>query len=427
MSNLTKVHELILIGHTICSDSREVKRGSLFFALKGENFDGNKFAQQAIDNGAALAIVDDRKLSDKKNMLHVNNVLSFLQELAIFHRETLNIPVIGLTGSNGKTTTKELINKVLSTKYKTFATKGNLNNHIGVPLSILAIKEQYEIAIIEMGANHIGEIGNLCSISKPTHGLITNIGKAHLEGFGSINGVIKAKSELYAYLEEEKGVVFINSENSLLKEIAQTFNFKEVVGYQNAFHVTKKETLKGFLKFSINHSKKHYEVNTNIVGDYNLENILAALSVGNYFGVDMANAIMAIESYVPNNSRSQKLETKFNTIILDAYNANPTSMELALTNFNNLPTNSPKMVILGEMLELGDYAQEEHTKIGAIATKLFSNIILVGKSFKHIDECQWFENHADCINHLKSNPKKGFTILIKASRGVGLDRVLEYL
>ncbi|MFP4555724.1 MAG: UDP-N-acetylmuramoyl-tripeptide--D-alanyl-D-alanine ligase [Bacteroidales bacterium] len=427
MSTLKKVHELILTGHTASIDSREIDEGSIFFALKGEKFDGNKFALKAIENGAIAAVVDNKSLMGKKNIICVDNVLVFLQELAIAHRETLNIPVIGLTGSNGKTTTKELINRVLSTKYKTFATKGNLNNHIGVPLSILSVSKKHEIAIIEMGANHIGEIAELCRIAKPTHGLITNIGKAHLEGFGSIEGVIKAKSELYAHLEKNNGVTFINSENKKLVKIAQQFDFKKRIGYQDAFSVLNADSVNGFLNFSMNHNNTYYDVTTNIVGEYNFENILAALAVGNYFGVDMVNAIKAIEAYMPNNSRSQRINTRKNVVILDAYNANPTSMELALTNFDKLPANSEKLVILGDMLELGEYTEKEHTRIGNMAKRLFNNVILVGDNFKHIEECQWFKTSLDCLNHLKSNPKKGFTILVKASRGVGLDKVLEGL
>ena len=428
MNKIGLIYNLLIQGGEICTDSRLVSKNSIFVALKGEHFDGNAFALNALSRGAVIAIVDDTSLKEAKGTLLVDNTLVFLQELAKHHRENISIPIIGLTGSNGKTTTKELLNKVLSKKYKTFATKGNLNNHIGVPLSVLMINPDDEMAIIEMGANHIGEIALLCSIAQPTHGLITNIGKAHLEGFGSIEGVIKAKTELYSHLSSNHGTVFYNSNNPLLSNLIGNYRFAQAVNYgSDAFCNLSTNTKNGLLSISGLFEKHVFEIETKMVGEYNVENVLAAISVGKHFGVSLQKSTQAIVEYEPTNSRSQMVRTKKNLVILDAYNANPSSMELALQNFHTLPTEYPKCVILGDMLEMGDYSKAEHTRIGNIAKSLFKKVILVGENFKHVEDCLWFPNQTKCGEYLNSEKISQHAILLKASRGVRLDKVIDYL
>lgn len=420
---------LLNSGHSITTDSRNVPEGSIFVALKGDSFDGNKFAKSALNKGAQLAIVDDPDITAESQVISVPNTLAFLQDFARYRRERLSIPVVGLTGSNGKTTTKELLNAVLSVKYKTFATHGNLNNHIGVPLSILSINKGTEVAIIEMGANHIGEIANLCTISQPTHGLITNIGKAHLEGFGSFEGVKKAKSELYHYLSEKKGELFINSNNETLKSIANQLSFGEIHRYGNdIYNVTTTSNSDSFLKFSFEFQGNEFQVNTHLVGPYNIENILAAICIGQKFGVPIEDSINAIELYSPDNNRSQIVQTKQNTVILDAYNANPSSMEQAIKTFASLQTENPKVAILGDMLELGDYSYAEHERIANLAVETANNVIFVGKNFEPFaGKGKWFKTQADLGKYLSSSPLQGKTILLKGSRGIKLDEVMKYL
>lgn len=428
-TSLEYVYSLFEKGHKICTDSRFLNKSDIFFALKGETFDGNTFVMQAVENGAEIAIADDPKLIGKERTIVVPCVLEFLQTLAKKHRGKLNIPVIGLTGSNGKTTTKELINKVLANKYKTFATQGNLNNHIGVPLSILSIKKETEIAIIEMGANHLGEVELLCSISQPTHGLITNIGKAHLEGFGSFSGVVKAKSELYRHLAENDGTVFINTNNPLLVDLSTRFNIPHVVKYNpELFMLESVSTTNTYLSLTFEIQGEKIELNSQLVGEYNAENILAAMSVGTHFGVSPKQAIDAIASYKPNNSRSQIVKTANNTVILDAYNANPSSMEQALTNFANLTTNLPKIAILGDMLELGNYSNEEHRKIAQLAKSLVGTVVFIGKHFEaEAYESLWFATQTECANYLTKCSLKGYSILLKGSRGIHLDKLMPLL
>jgi len=427
--NLEQVYSLYTNGHSICTDSRMVTKGAIFFALKGDTFDGNKFAPDALASGAELVICDDPKFSSQSNTILVANVLEFLQNFASYHREKLNIPVIGLTGSNGKTTTKELINRVLASQYKTFATKGNLNNHIGVPLSILSIDNQVQIAIIEMGANHIGEIAELCSIAQPTHGLITNIGKAHLEGFGSFEGVKQAKSELYRYLSGQKGELFINSNNEILNGLASQCEFSHIHSYGSDNYIVSNSSTSGaYLCFDLEISGKKFKVNTQLVGQYNVENILAAICVGHRFGIEPTQAIKAIESYSPANNRSQIWQTDRNKVILDAYNANPTSMEQAIQNFNAMPSENPKVAILGDMLELGSYAAKEHQRIAQLALEVVDKVFFVGQNFKQ--SCRgglWFASHQELSEYLKANPLKGKTILLKGSRGIKLDEIVKQL
>ena len=413
----------------ICTDSRTVEPGAIFFALKGENFDGNKFIEVALEKGAALAITDCVELQDKPNTVFVPNSLTFLQDLARYHRTKLSIPIIGLTGSNGKTTTKELINQVLSTKLRTIATRGNLNNHIGVPLTVLSIMPDTEIAIVEMGANHIGEIALLCSIAQPTHGLITNVGKAHLEGFGSFDGVKKGKSELYQFLVQSKGVGFINCDNPILNELADAHGLRNLVNYGiSQFNLRQVNSGSSFLSLNLSFKAKEYSISTKLVGSYNIENVLAAIVVGNAFGVEVSDCISAIEGYIPTNNRSQIFKSQNNTIILDAYNANPSSMELALRNFADMESVLPKLAILGEMLEMGDYSDSEHRRIAGLALDKFENVILVGKSFASLSsETRWFASQLELSVYLQTNPITGYTILLKGSRGVRLDEVVKHL
>ena len=353
-----------------------------------------------------------------------------LQELAAFHRNRLKIPVIGITGTNGKTTTKELINAILSKEYKTLATIGNLNNHIGVPLTILSITNKHEIAIIEMGANHIGEIGELCDISKPDFGIITNIGKAHLEGFGGIDGVIKTKRDLYKAVQKKNGKLFVNIDNELLMSLSDNIDKITYGETQNAYCYGKVVKANPFVE--IKYSGENFEdvLQTQLVGSYNFENILAAITVGIYFGVSKANIKDAIESYQPGNSRSQVMKTAKNTIILDAYNANPTSMEAAIRNFSEIKADN-KVLIIGDMLELGAYSQTEHTRILKVIEKLnFQNVILVGKEFLTVCKNEtWncFIDSEDAKEWLIKNPVTNAFILLKASRGIKLEKLIDTL
>ena len=430
METLIKVHNLIQQGYKPCIDSREVEGNCIFFALKGENYNGNIFAEDALSKGASMAICDDPTLRGKHNIEYVPNTLIFLQDLAKKHRKSLNIPVVGLTGSNGKTTTKELILRILSVQFNAFATKGNLNNHIGVPLSILSITPQHQIAIIEMGANHIGEIEALCSIAKPTHGLITNIGKAHLEGFGSIEGVRKAKSELYQFLASNNGVVFVNEKNQILNKLLVQYNFSSIIGYNNQTINAQAIPSQGnFLNFEVVGNDKKLGLSTQMVGEYNIENIIAAISVGQYFGISIESCLHAIENYTPQNSRSQIIETEHNTIVLDAYNANPSSMEVALLNFHSIKHKNAKTVILGEMLELGEYARAEHERAYQLAKELFETVYTVGENYRNItsNPKHWFVKANDLKSHLKKEPINNQIILLKGSRGVKLEELLDVL
>ncbi|HDP54225.1 MAG TPA: UDP-N-acetylmuramoyl-tripeptide--D-alanyl-D-alanine ligase [Bacteroidetes bacterium] len=429
METLNRVYDLIKNGYKPCTDSRLANEKSIFFALKGENFDGNLFAKEVLEKGAKLAVCDNPSIGNLPGLIHVPNTLNFLQNLARHHRKQLTIPVIGLTGSNGKTTTKELLQAVLSKNYNAFATQGNLNNHIGVPLSILSVNEQHQIAIIEMGANHIGEIEALCSIAQPTHGIITNIGKAHLEGFGSFEGVKKAKTELYAFLAKTNGTVFVNSKNQILLERINHFDLYNIIEYNNYLlnaEVDKPENNLLSLSISINNTK--LRVSTQMAGEYNMENILAAICIGQFFNVTIENCLDAISEYTPSNNRSQIVNTAKNIIVLDAYNANPTSMEAALTNFYSTPSKKPKALILGEMLELGEYSHEEHKKIFTQASTLFSSIYTVGEEYRDTSKSiNWFRDVHSLKMYLREYPLENHFILVKGSRGVKLEEVLEEL
>lgn len=427
MFDTQSLYQKFLECRAVCTDTRQIVKGSIFFALKGPTFDANAFAEDALLKGATYAVVDDPKFAKGENFFLVKDVLQSLQQLAAYHRSQLKIPVIGLTGSNGKTTSKELLSAVLRKKYKTFATKGNLNNHIGVPLSILSIDRSTEIAVIEMGANHVGEIAELSAIANPTHGFITNIGKAHTGMFGGFENVIRAKSELYQHLISNSGQVFINSQNPILKNMAKRFQSPVFYPARGDDYYAELISADPFVKFKAENGD---EVQTQIVGSYNFENIAAALCIGKFFGVDPKLANQAIADYKPENMRSQVVRKGTNTIILDAYNANPSSMVAAIENLASMNAER-KALILGDMFEL-ERPEEEHLAIGKlIAQKRINQVFLVGKFFRsalvEISQAKHFETKQELIDELKKNPIQNSTVLVKASRGIGLESVLDFL
>lgn len=429
MENIEELYRLFLISRGVCTDSRKLEEGQLFFALRGENFDGNDFAEIALKNGAMAVIIDN---PEKKNLQHaffVPNALVTLQQLAGFHRKHFHIPVIAITGSNGKTTTKELVSSVLSKKFQIKATTGNLNNHIGVPLTLLSIQPNTEFAIIEMGANHLGEIAYLCEIAQPNHGLITNIGRAHLEGFGNFDGIIKAKTELYEFLALSNGLAFVNGKDELL--LTKSNNLRRIL-YNSDSSIVKGEVIDstGYLKVNLRISNSEHLLQTQLVGAYNLSNILAAACIGNYFGVKDDLISEAIEEYRPSNFRSQYIETQYNKLVMDAYNANPTSMEVAITNFMNRPE-TPKAAILGEMLELGIESLKEHqVLVDKVASANVQKLFFVGKNFSNValpSAAKYFENTSLLKDYLRENPLQQYFILIKGSRGNKLETLLDVL
>lgn len=401
------------------TDTRNIRKNTLFFGLKGANFNGNQFAEKALALGASYAIVDEAEYKTKPNIILVDDVLKTLQELAHYHRTQLNIPIIGLTGSNGKTTTKELIHTVLSRKYHTLATKGNLNNHIGVPLTLLSITPEHELAIVEMGANHQKEIEFLCSICEPDLGYITNFGKAHLEGFGGIEGVIKGKSELYTFLQNHNKMVLFNPEDQI-----QVHKTQEITSISFPTKDLKFINAHPFVQLSY----KGTHIQSHLIGAYNYTNIAAALTLGTYFKVHLSEIKAAIESYIPKNNRSQIIKTKANSLILDAYNANPSSMKVALENFAALQDKN-KVVILGDMFELGNESLQEHQAIVNLCNTFdFEQSFFIGAHFYQTTTSKpQFKNFADFENYLKKHPLKNRSILIKGSRGMRLERVLDFV
>ncbi|WP_266368107.1 UDP-N-acetylmuramoyl-tripeptide--D-alanyl-D-alanine ligase [Tellurirhabdus rosea] len=433
--SIQEIYERFRECPSVSTDTRKITPECLFVALKGDKFDGNKFARQALEQGARYALVDDPEVATDDRFLLVDDGLTALQELARHHRQTLTIPVIGLTGSNGKTTTKELLAAVLSRKYRTYATFGNLNNHIGVPLTLLAIRNDgpeapYEIAVVEMGANHQGEIRLLSSIAQPTHGLITNVGKAHLEGFGGEAGVRKGKGELYDWLAHQHGTVFVHGTNVTLQEMHLERQFHEVIHYlgPNAFFHA---TLVQEAPVIVYRDEAGQEVNTNLTGHYNFDNIAAALCVGKYFGVPAEEANAAIAAYNPTNNRSQIIQKGTNTILMDAYNANPSSMAAAIENFTKLAARR-KVVILGDMYELGDESPVEHAALGErVAQGGFDTVILAGKDMQYalaaLPKAYYFPDKFSLHNWIMDNPFTDAHILIKGSRGMGLETVVQFI
>jgi len=433
MANLEQLYQHYLKHPVICTDTRSITRGCLFFALKGEKFDANEFAEKAIETGAAFAIIDNPAFAKGEKFILVNNVLTTLQELAKHHREQLNIPVIGLTGSNGKTTTKELIRAVLAEHFEVFATKGNLNNHIGVPLSILSISKNIEIAVIEMGANHQKEIELLCNIAQPTHGLISNVGMAHLEGFGSFEGVKKGKAELYAYLAQSNGYTFVNAANMDLTEMVAKAGVKNVVRYNVVEPNTVQGTLKNsdpLIEFEWSFNGKSYEAKANLTGTYNFENILAAISIGCFFKLSPQEINKGLADYFPTNNRSQLTKTEKNTVICDFYNANPSSMAAAINNLNSL-TSAKKVAILGDMFELGEESTEQHQYIIELALKNeIETLVFVGHHFynaKSNYNAYFFATPAETAEFIKKQDWQDALILLKGSRGMVLEQLLPLL
>jgi UDP-N-acetylmuramoyl-tripeptide--D-alanyl-D-alanine ligase len=424
------LYPFIQKGASVSIDSRNIDKNTIFFALKGHSLDGNDFALQAIEKGALCAVVDNRNISGER-IYHTEDTLETLQQLARYHRNHLKIPFIGITGSNGKTTTKELISAVLSKKYKALSTQGNYNNHIGVPLTLLSIRQWHEIAVIEMGANHMGEIDFLSHIAMPDSGIITNVGKAHIEGFGSEENVVIAKTELYRYLEKKHGVVFINQENKKLKE---NCHVALRIGYgSQSDYAGRIISSSPFLKIAVwqKTSDQEIEIQTRLIGDYNFENILAAAAIGSYYGVAWQEIKNAIEEYQPNNNRSQYKNTGKNQLVMDAYNANPSSMAAAIDNFSALQ-NPEKSYILGDMLELGHTSEAEHKQIvDMLLMQDFSFAVLVGQEFCSIDVSHprifQFKHFSQASQWLSENPAIGQTILVKGSRGIQLEKLEPYL
>jgi UDP-N-acetylmuramoyl-tripeptide--D-alanyl-D-alanine ligase len=421
---IENIYSKYLECNSISTDTRQIEKGCLFFALKGENFNGNKFADDALSKGAKYVVVDEKEYATTLSHILVDDVLTTLQKLAKHHRKQLSIPIIGLTGSNGKTTTKELIQSVLKQKFNVFATKGNLNNHIGVPLSILSITQQHEIAIIEMGANHQKEIAFLCTISQPDFGVITNIGKAHLEGFGGEEGVKKGKKELYDYIKSHQKHIFINKSDEVLNSIAEGIH---QIGYgKNTQIDAQLKEGEEFLTFQLNVHHQSVMVKTNLVGTYNLPNALCAAAIGYEFGLSFKEICKGLEEYQPDNNRSELRKTNYNTLILDAYNANPSSMKAALDNFSQ--QQGDKLAILGDMFELGESSQQEHQEIADYADKLQVKCFLVGDYFNNTNTyADTFSSKQELIEYLEENPLKNKLILIKGSRGMKLEQIIPLL
>jgi UDP-N-acetylmuramoyl-tripeptide--D-alanyl-D-alanine ligase len=414
----------------VTTDTRNIPEESIFFALKGPNFDGNTFAAQALEKGAVLAVTDNPKWKDTPQMLYCEDVLTLLQQLALLQRQQLNIPVIAITGSNGKTTTKELVHAVLSKKYKTSTTVGNLNNHIGIPLTLLRIPAGTEIAVIEMGANHQKEIAGYCTYTLPTHGMITNCGKAHLEGFGGTEGIKKGKGELFDFLVAQQGIVFVCKDFSYFQQMVKEKSIRNIIWYGSSTEVMQKGTLlnsEPFIKVAVQKEQApDFEIQTQLVGDYNLFNVLAAVTIGRHFGIDDSIIKMAIEAYAPDNSRSQLVKKGSNTIIFDAYNANPSSMAAAIDNFSKLSGDN-KILILGAMAELGESTADEHLAIAEqIRNFKWQEVVLVGAAFKpHSDSFLYFENAAETAIWWQKAQIKNAQILLKGSRSMAMEKVLN--
>lgn len=419
-----KLYQAYLQSRAVTTDSRAITPGCIFFAFAGAHFDGNAFARQALRQGAALCVVSDARYADDDRCLVVPDVLKELQDLARRHRRQMAIPVIGITGTNGKTTTKELTYAVLSRRYRTHATAGNHNNHLGVPLTILATPADAEIAIVEMGANHPGEIAALCDIASPDYGIITNVGRAHLEGFGSFEGVLQTKTELYRHLAAKNGAAFVNAGNALLCREAAACGLDTIrYGDSDDAHVRgHRVAADPYLKYYMEDGDSVYSIRTQLLGGYNFDNVMAASAVGRHFRVDYWDIKEAIESYAPSNNRSQYKETARNTLILDCYNANPSSMKAALDNFEALERDN-KVAILGNMRELGADSRTEHEAVvGRLLAMSLARTLLVGPEFAFVQDRDmpsllWFADVQQTADYLSQNPVSGATVLLKGSNG----------
>lgn len=427
-STVPQLHDRFLTCEGISTDTRTIGKGSMFFALKGPNFNANAFAVEALAKGARIAVVDDASIATDDRFLLVADVLRALQDLATHHRRGFNIPVIAITGTNGKTTTKELVHAVLSANRATLATTGNLNNHIGVPLTLLKLKPDHKIAIIEMGASKRGDIAELCAIAEPTHGMITNIGKAHLEGFGSFEGVIAAKTEMYSFIGDHAGTIFVHGDDPLLMEkstMLKRVTYGREKTYDTCGNAVESDDPCMEVVFDDKARNGHYHVTTKLIGNYNASNALAAVCIGQHFGVPDEVIAGAIGGYSPANSRSQFRDTGRNHLILDAYNANPTSMKAALENFATMSTNQPKLAFLGDMRELGSVSEIEHKSIVELTAQLGLNVRFVGPEFMRITNA--YSTPEELLQDLKAQPITGHLILVKGSRGIKLESVVDAL
>lgn len=428
---ISQLHTIFKQHPVVTTDSRVCPDGAIFFALKGPTFNGNNYAESAIEQGCSYAVVDewDESKTRPEHIILVDDVLTVLQKLANYHRKTFKTPVIAITGTNGKTTTKELVAAVLAKEFKVLYTQGNFNNHIGVPLTLLSMTKEHEIAVIEMGASHPGDIKELCEIAEPNFGLITNVGVAHIEGFGSVENVVKTKKELFDYLEEINGKVFFNSALKDVMTLSPNMSSNEY-GKDDPSLFVSGFVLSNYpyLDFEWNFYDNKHHVKTHLVGDYNMDNALAAITIGSFFGVNSQFINDALESYIPKNSRSQFEKTDKNTLVIDAYNANPTSMKASLDNFVHYPL-SPKALIIGEMRELGGVSQAEHQQlVDLIEAYSFTKVYLVGSSFKELNtDFPVYDNVGDLIQELTNNPLLDHCILIKGSNGVQLEKVISFL
>ena len=426
--SIIDLYDLFIHNPQITTDSRNCPKGSIFFALKGDKFDGNQYAGKALASGCVYAVIDNPDYYIGERTILVDNVLKTLQQLAHHHRKVLGLPIIGITGTNGKTTTKELLAAVLSTKFNLLYTEGNFNNHSGVPLTLLRLTHDHEMAVIEMGASHPGDIKELVDIVHPNYGIITNVGRAHLEGFGSFEGVIRTKGELYDYIRRSKGKIFIKKENEYLQSIAKGI---EQITYGNgddAFASGQVVSCDPFLVFNWKQQGKLHTVETHIIGSYNLDNVLAAVAVGRFFKIPAERISRAIAAYEPTNNRSQFKKTDNNELIIDAYNANPSSMKVALDNFITMPV-QPKAIILGDMRELGPTSDELHAEVVAQIKKgQFDKVFLCGEHFSKVGkEFSPFATTEAMVEELRKQPLKGYHILIKGSHSMGLEKLADIL
>ena len=448
---MENIYEKFLESSGVSIDSRNCPKDAMFIGIKGANFDGNTFVEKALEQGCKYAITDNPEIGvGNPNIIHVQDSLKTLQDLAHYHRMMFDIPVIGITGTNGKTTSKELISTVLSKEYNVLYTQGNLNNHIGVPLTLLRLNRSHNIAVVEMGANHPKEIEFLCKIARPNYGIITNVGKAHLEGFGSFEGVKKTKGELYDFIQSVDGKIFLHADNPHLCEMVDSgTSTSSVTEIANALETIKYgESEENFVSGSIlsctpyinvnlrlngnaSGEKTSYKIETNLIGDYNLSNILSAACIGRYFGVMDEEIVSALQEYTPTNNRSQCTRTEKNTLIVDAYNANPTSMEAALKNFSKIETTSDKVLILGDMKELGEDSESEHQKVLTLIQSLgFTKAYFVGSEFAKVAGSEFskcFENVESLAEYLTANPISDSTILIKGSNSTRLTKIVDSL